>query len=282
LKDIPSHSLRRKLVAMKNIVVKRLQIEKEFKDLHNKLEAKYESLYKPIYEKRAKIIDGTEVINNQDIQEGLTKLSLNDSSNPEDNKEIGIPEYWGKAITNTDQFGPIVNEKDKKILKHLTNITADIHENGDFALNFYFSQNEYFDATVLKREHFLKQEDNSIQKIVSTEITWKSEELNPTVEKKTKKVKNKKTKDVKTVTKTEEVPSFFSFFKSYDITGKKPEDRDDEDEEDEEDEFSIIEEEYEVALFIKEELLPYSIEYYLDLNAHEMGDMEEEEEDDLE
>jgi nucleosome assembly protein 1-like 1 len=262
---------------MKNIVVKRLQIEKEFKDLHNKLEAKYEATYKPIYEKRAKIIDGTEVINTQDIQEGMTKLSIKDSSEPEDNKEVGIPEYWGKAIANTDQFAQITNDKDKKILKSLSNVTADIKENGDFTLNFTFAPNDYFEHHTLTREHILNQKDNSIEKIVSTEITWKSEEMNPTVEKKTKKIKNKKTKDVKTVTKTEEVPSFFSFFKSYDVSGKTK-DKEEEDE-DEEDEFEIISEEYEVALFVKEELIPYSIEYYLDMNKNDMDEFDEDEED---
>merc|ERR1712151_1387234 len=231
-------------------------IEKEFKDLHNKLEAKYEGIYRPIYEKRAKIIDGTEVINVQDIQADLDKLSLTEtSSEPENNKEVGIPGYWGKALGNSDQFAPIMNEKDKKILQHLTNVTADIKETGDFTLSFTFSPNDYFEQSLLTREHILNPQDNSPEKIVSTEVTWKSDEMNPTIEKKQKKVKNKKTKETKTVTKTEEVSSFFSFFKSYDISNKTKDDK----EEDED-------EEYEVGLFVKEELIPYSIEYYLDMN----------------
>jgi len=270
---------------MKNIVVKRLVIEKEFKDLHNKLEAKYEAIYKPIYEKRAKIIDGTEVINPQDIQLDLNKMNLTESSSePEDNKEVGIPNYWGQAVGNSDQFSPIMNDKDKKILKHLTNVSADIKETGDFTLNFTFTPNEFMEQTLLTRQHILNPTDNSPEKIISTEITWKSDEMNPTIEKKQKKVKNKKTKDVKTVTKTEEVPSFFSFFKSYDISGKKKDEDKDEEDEDEEDEFEIIQEEYEVGLFVKEELIPYSIEYYLDMNKQDMGmeddeDMEDEDDD---
>lgn len=163
-------------------------------------------------------------------------------------------------------------------MKHLTNITADFTDHGDFTLNFYFSQNEFFDANILTRQHQLNPETNSIQKITSTEIQWKSEEANPTIEKKTKKVKNKKTKEVKSVTKTEEVPSFFSFFKSYDVSDKENK-KDGEEDEDEEDEFDIINDEYEVALFIKEELIPYSIEYYLDLNKTDMDGLEEDEED---
>jgi len=74
----------------------------------------------------------------------------------------------------------------------LTNVTADIKENGNFSLNFYFSPNEFFDFPVLTREHILNENDASISKIVSTEITWKSEDLNPTVVRKQKKVKNSK------------------------------------------------------------------------------------------
>lgn len=280
LKDIDTHSMKRKLIAMKNIVAKRLALEKEFKSLHNKLEAKYEELYQPIYEKRQKIIDGTEVVNVQDIQEDMQKLNINQSNNPEDNKEIGIPEYWGKVVSNTDQgFSQDVNDKDKQILKHLTNVTSNVKENGEFVLNFHFSQNEFFDHAVLSREHFLNEKDSSVQKIQSTQINWKSEECNPTIEKKTKKVKNKKTKETKTVTKTEEVPSFFNLFKTYDITDKEKNKDDDEIDEDEEDEFEIIEEEYEVSLFIKEELIPYSIEYYLDMAKGDFDGMEEDEDE---
>lgn len=75
-------------------------------------------------------------------------------------------------------------------MKHLTNITADSKENGNFTLNFFFSQNQYFDHPVLTREHILSEKDASISQIVSTEIAWKSEDLNPTIEKKQKKIKN--------------------------------------------------------------------------------------------
>ena len=69
--------------------------------------------------------------------------------------ETGIPEYWHKCLSNTDQFGSLINEKDKKILKHLTNVTSDLQENGNLTLNFYFSPNEFFDHPVLSREHIL-------------------------------------------------------------------------------------------------------------------------------
>ncbi len=83
-------------------------------------------------------------------------------------------------------------------------------------------------------------------------------------------------KEVKIVTKVEEVPSFFNFFKSYDISNvDKDKKEDDDEEEEEEDEMDIIEEEYDLGLFIKEELIPYAIEYYLGIIKDEGEDMED-------
>jgi nucleosome assembly protein 1-like 1 len=81
--------------------------------------------------------------------------------------------------------------------------------------------------------------------------------------------------------KMEDVPSFFNFFKDYDaanVDKNKPEDQDDEEEE-EENELEILEEEYDVGLFIKEELIPYAIEYYLGIIKEEDFDDEEFEDD---
>ena len=90
------------------------------------------------------------------------------------------------------------------------------------------------------------------------------------------------------MTKVEEVPSFFNFFKEYDVAKiNKDKKEEDDEEEEEEDELDIIEEEYDLGLFIKEELIPYAIEYYLGIikdEGEDEGDFEdfedEEDEDD--
>ena len=56
LGKITDQSLKKKLVAIKKLVVKRLNLENDFKREHNKLEYEYEEKYKPIYEKRRKIL----------------------------------------------------------------------------------------------------------------------------------------------------------------------------------------------------------------------------------
>jgi hypothetical protein len=188
LSKMTSNSLKQKLVAIKNLVVKRLNLEKEFKGLQYKLDAKYEELYKPFYVKRSKIIEGSQEVSVDDIKTQLEKLTLKEA-NPT-NSETGIPSFWVTAIKHTAQFGQDVNEKDEKVLSFLKDITCDLKENGSFTLNFCFNENPYFDQSVITREYILDSEKFLINKINSTKIEWKSDDLNPTVEKKKKKIKS--------------------------------------------------------------------------------------------
>ena len=190
LKEIKTNSMKQKLVAIKNLVVKRLALEKEFKALHFKLEAKYEALYKPIYEKRSKIIEGSTEVSVDDIKDQLVNITLSDANAP--NAENGIPQFWAKSLKNTAQFGHIINKKDEEVLAFLNDIKVDFDETGCFKLHFHFAPNQFFDAPVLTREFILDNEKLLISKITSTKPEWKSEDLNPTIEKKKKKIKNSK------------------------------------------------------------------------------------------
>jgi len=189
LKKITSNSLKQKLVAIRNIVVKRLALEKEFKSQQFKLESKYEELYKPYYQKRAKIVEGTQEVTVDDIKDQLTHVSLKDVVAPA--TENGIPNFWLTCIKHTAQFESLVNANDEKVLAYLRDITCDFKDNGSFILFFWFDKNAHFDHEVLTKEHILDPQKLSISKIVSTKIEWKSEDLNPTVEKKKKKLKSK-------------------------------------------------------------------------------------------
>lgn len=92
------------------------------------------------------------------------------------------------------------------------------------------------------------------------------------------------------MTKVEEVTSFFNFFKNYEFDetkakeGKKVEDKDDDDEEEEEedDEQQVIDDEYDLGLFVRDDFIPYALEYYLDINPDGDEDFEDEEIEDAE
>ncbi len=287
LKGITDNNLKKKLVAIKKLVCERMALEKDFKKEHNKLEYKYEQLYRPFYERRQKIIEGEEKPDIEQIREKLAELKINEEeAKAEKEGEKGIPEFWYKCLENCQDI--MINEKDKNILKKLKLIKCTPEENGNFTLEFFFEPNDYFTNEVLKRE-FILDEDYDIKEIKSDEIQWKSDEVNPTIEIKQKKVKNKRTKQIKTVQKKEKIPSFFSSFRNFvkkEGEKAKNEEKDEDDDEEEGDEMTI-EDEYDQALQFKEEIIPYAIEYYLgiaddgedDLGGEEDEEDEEEEEE---
>ena len=279
LKGISDNNLKKKLVAIKKLVCERMSLEKDFKKEHNKLEYKYEQLYKPFYERRQKIIEGEEKPDIEKIREKLEELKINEEEAKKENEnEKGIPEFWSKVILNNQDI--MVNDKDKEILKKLKLIKCTPEENGNFSLEFFFEPNDYFSNEVLKRE-FILDEDYDIKEIKSDEIDWKSDEMNPTIEIKQKKVKNKRTNKVKTITKKEKVPSFFSSFRHFEKKEGENKEKEEEDEDEEGDELTI-EDEYDLALQFKEEIIPYAIEYYLGIAGDEDDLGEEDEEDEEE
>jgi nucleosome assembly protein 1-like 1 len=285
LKGITDNNLKKKLVAIKKLVCERMALEKDFKKEHNKLEYKYEQLYRPFFEKRQKIVEGEEKPDIEQIRDKLAELKINEEeAKTEKENEKGVPDFWYKCLENCQDI--MINDKDKNILKKLKNIKCNTEENGNFTLEFVFEPNDYFSNEVLKREYILD-EDYDIKEIKSDEVQWKSDEVNPTIEIKQKKVKNKRTKQIKTVQKKEKVPSFFSSFKNFVKKDDKEKDEEkDDDEDDEGGDEMTIEDEYDQALQFKEEIIPYAIEYYLgiaddedDLGGEEDEEDEEEEEE---
>jgi len=185
------------------------------------------------------------------------------------------------AVINCFQFKPLINDKDRKILEYLSDVRVVYSDNNNFTLEFYFSNNEFFDHDKLTKTYLNSPKTGVVYKIDSTDIQWKSEDFNPTIEKKKKKIKKKN--EIKTITKVEEIASFFSFFKSYEFDETKEKakaHKEGEDEEDEEEDMlEIIEDEYDLGLFVKDDFIPLALEYYLGINPEEPADDENEEEE---
>lgn len=105
------------------------------------IEQKYSLLRKPYYEKRSEYIEN-------------------------------IPNFWITAIMNHPDLGSIVNDKEEECLNHLTKF--EIIEATDlisgFKINFYFSDNPFFENQSLTKEYQLGKNP----KIISTTIKWKN------------------------------------------------------------------------------------------------------------
>ena len=275
LEKITDNNLKKKLVAIKKLIVKRLNLENDFKRENNKLEYEYEEKYKPFYEKRRKIVSGEEKPNKEELKDKLNLVGLKEEDFDKEEKEKGIPQFWLKCIENAHDIKDL-NEKDKKVLSHLIDVKSELQENGDFKLIFVFEENEYFTNTELIKE-YKHDEQFEINTVTSTQIDWKSDDKNPTIEVKKKKLKNKKNGQIKIINKKTEVPSFFSGFKNFERKDKKLNNNNDEEdnEEDDEDDYDI-EDEYDFGNLFKDEIIPFAIEYYLNVVEDDFDEEDEE------
>lgn len=187
------------------------------------------------------------------------------------NQGTPIPNFWKVAIENAKFF--TINDKDKEILKHLTNVEIkyDATDKKSFTVYFYFNQNSFFDHSILEKAYIFNKKEDSYTESKSTEIKWKGEAPNIKVVKK----KVKKGKSISTVTKEKKVESFFNIFED--------ENEEEENEEEEKQHEDLASE----ADFIQNDLVPFAMEYYLDLqklsamddNYHDNGEEEEPEEE---
>jgi len=189
LTNVTSDSLKYKLVALRNLFNEREILSKQFKKEQHALQASYEEKYKPIYFKRGLIVEGKDEVPVEDVTAEASKVGITDVYAA--SQEKGIPNFWGTAIANCFQFKAVVNAKDKLILTFLRDITVTYLPDNGFELVFSFDKNDYFDHETLRRTFKVNPSTGYVNKIESSLIQWKSEDQNPTIEKKKKKLKKK-------------------------------------------------------------------------------------------
>jgi nucleosome assembly protein 1-like 1 len=108
----------------------------------------------------------------------------------------------------------LVKEKDEEILKFVRHIDTEKTDSPKtLCVRFLFNANEFFTNTELKLKVFYRGDNDDIEKIEGTEISW-NEAKDPTKKKIKKKQKNKKTNETRTIVKTVDADSFFNVFQS--------------------------------------------------------------------
>jgi len=251
-----SDSLKKKLLFVKKLTKDREVIEKQYKKELIELQFSYEDKYKRIYEDARKLISGQVTTTNnlltpEDIQ--LYNIKV-----PETPTETGVPSFWNRALINSKYF--YTNKNDEEILKFLNEVRMEFKEDKvSFTVFFRFDTNTYFNNVELSKSFFYN-ETQELLKVESTIINWASDEKNPTkvLAKKTKKQKGKQPK---TTSQWEEVESFFKIFKSMVLSEA-------------EDEYDANVEEQE-AEFMKDDFIPYALNYYLNIMPIEGQDDDE-------
>lgn len=317
--------VRGRLNALKHLQVEYAHIEGQFYEEAHDLEMKYAELFKPLYEKRRKVVSGEhtpteeeskwvdpaagsddeddeddegkeltdkpeDVITNGDIQASteeekiaedvMLKLNINDDVE-------GIPEFWLNAMKNEETIAEMIQECDEPILKHLTdiqlNFTSKLAGNADmgFVLEFMFGSNEFFTNTSLTKTYTMKCEPEAddpfsfdgpdIVACTGCTIDW-SKGKNVTVKTVKKKQTHKGKGQTRVVQKTIKNDSFFNFFNPPEAPSP------DADEEYDEDLQALLEADFEIGHFFREQLIPKAVLYFTGEAIEEDSDDEEDDE----
>ncbi|KAI9786819.1 MAG: hypothetical protein M1839_005050 [Geoglossum umbratile] len=299
IESLPA-SVRRRVAGLKGVQKEHAKLEADFQEEVLQLEKKYFAKFTPLYEKRAKIVNGIAEPTEEDVKAGETedeeKVDEEKPVPPEGKKDgdaenvAGIPEFWLSAMKNQSSIAEMITDRDEVALKHLTDVRMEYLERPGFRLIFEFSENDIFSNVTISKTYFYQEEsgyggDFIYDHAEGDKIDWKAgKDLTVRIE--SKKQRNKNTKQTRVVKKTVPTESFFNFF-----SPPKPP-SDDQDIEATSDIEERLELDYQLGEDIKEKLIPRAIDWFtgealqfeeLDDDVHEddFEDEDDEEEDDM-
>lgn len=283
-------NVRNRFKALAHISDKLADLSKLYEEECKKIEFEAEQIDKPLHVLRARVIQG-EAIDGADhmvaefdkrleeiMDEDFHKIKIKEHKNVENLADKkGIPGFWLNAMKNNSMIGPMIEKKDEKLLMDLIDIESiPQKDSNDFILKFHFNTNDYMQNTVITKRYIMEDEDK-VKQVDCTKVKWRPN-MN-LLEKQKPKKKNKKGKKK---AKEEEEPdeSFFIFFTQKDPCKGNP----DEDDLDTDDEIKLdaLEEDFDIGVEIKSDLIPNALEYYLDINEEdhiEEAEGEDDEED---
>ncbi|WPH00720.1 putative nucleosome assembly protein (NAP) [Acrodontium crateriforme] len=261
--------VRKRVAGLKGVQKEHSKLEAKFQEEVLELEKKYFAKFTPLYEKRAKIINGQAEPTAEEIEAGEEEEEEDDdeeiqAARDEADKKAsdaemkGIPEFWLSAMKNSS-LAEIITDRDEEALKDLVDVRMEYLERPGFRLIFEFAENEFFTNKTISKTYFYQEEngyggDFIYDHAEGEKIAWK-EGKDLTVKVESKKQRNKNTKQTRIVKKTIPTPSFFDFFNP----ASPP---DDEDEEIDEEIEAKLELDYQLGEDIKEKLIPRAVDWF--------------------
>ncbi|KAK5630718.1 hypothetical protein RRF57_006433 [Xylaria bambusicola] len=280
IESLPA-SVRRRVAGLKGIQKDHSKLEAEFQEEVLQLEKKYFAKFTPLYEKRAKIVNGKAEPTEEEVAAGEEDEEQKDADVKTEEKSSettpvsGIPEFWLSAMKNQVSLAEIITERDEGALRSLIDIRMEYLDKPGFRLIFDFAPNDYFTNKTITKTYFYQNEsgyggDFIYDHAEGHKIDWK-EGQDLTVRVESKKQRNKNTKQTRIVKKTVPTESFFNFF-----SPPKPPTDDEED-----DASSDIEErlelDYQLGEDIKEKLIPRAVDWFTGeaLAFEELDEMED-------
>ncbi len=159
--------VRRRVAGLKGVQKEHAKLEGEFQEEVLQLEKKYFAKYTPLYEKRAKIVNGASEPTENEVKAGEPD---EEGENDEPGKAekagggqavddmAGIPEFWLSAMKNQVSLAELITDRDEPALKLLTDIRMEYLEKPGFRLIFEFAENDFFSNKTITKTYFYQEE----------------------------------------------------------------------------------------------------------------------------
>jgi nucleosome assembly protein 1-like 1 len=165
--------VRRRVAGLKGVQKEHTKLEAEMQQEVLALEKKYFAKFTPLYERRAKIINGGAEPTEEEVQaaeededededeEEKPKDKEDEASKPKSDipeDVAGIPEFWLSAMKNQVSFADMITERDEAALKHLVDVRMEYLDVLGFRLIFEFAPNEFFTNKTLTKTYYYQNE----------------------------------------------------------------------------------------------------------------------------
>ena len=198
--------VRRRVAGLKGVQKEHSKLEVEFQEEVLQLEKKYFAKFTPLYEKRAKIVNGAAEPSEEEVKVGEQddegeedEAEKEDSADKDESNEnvAGIPEFWLSAMKNQVSLAELVTDRDEEALKFLTDIRMEYLEQPGFRLIFEFSENEFFINSTITKTYYYQEEsgyggDFIYDHADGNKIDWKAgKDLTVRIESKKQRNKSK-------------------------------------------------------------------------------------------
>jgi nucleosome assembly protein 1-like 1 len=165
IESLPAE-VRRRVAGLKGVQKEHSKLEAEFQEEVLELEKKYFKKFTPLYEQRAKIVNGKlepteeqvkagQAVNEEDENEmKVEKTASEENAAP----AKGIPEFWLSSMKNQISLMEMITEADEPALRALTDIRMEYLDKPGFRLIFEFAENKYFTNKTLTKAYFYRED----------------------------------------------------------------------------------------------------------------------------
>lgn len=160
--------VKKRVAGLKGVQKEHSKLEAEFQEAVLELEKKFFAKFTPLYEKRARIVNGQAEPTADEIAAGEADEDEDEDAEPSepaaaasssaDADMKGIPEFWLSAMKNSS-LAETITERDEEVLKDITDIRMEYLDRPGFRLIFEFADNDFFTNKTITKTYFYQEEN---------------------------------------------------------------------------------------------------------------------------